>query len=204
MASSRRTAIVIGVLILAQMAGSAVVNFFAEAPLFDGAGFLINASAHSNQVAVAVFIAIIMEATWVAIAILAFPIIAEYSTRAALSLLAVSILCLTIGVVENAAVMSMVSLSQAYATASPADRAQLETVRVVVASARNWPHYLGRMSDGAAALFLYVALFRFALVPRAIGAIGIIAVASMLTGLAMPFFGHAVFSRYSPRSDSLN
>src|SRR6185436_19229342 len=114
MGSARRTAIIIGVLILAQMAGSALVNFFAEAPLFDGAGFLVNAAAHSNQVAVAVFIAILMEAIWVAIAILAFPIISGYSTRAALSLLSVSIVCLTIGVVENSSVMSMVSLSQAY------------------------------------------------------------------------------------------
>ena len=192
MGSARRTAIIIGVLILAQMAGSALVNFFAEAPLFDGAGFLVNAAAHSNQVAVAVFIAILMEAIWVAIAILAFPIISGYSTRAALSLLSVSIVCLTIGVVENSSVMSMVSLSQAYSTASAADRAQLETMRIVVSSARNWPHYLGRMSDGFAALALYIALFRFALVPRAVGALGMIAVASMLTGLAMPFFGRAV------------
>ena len=192
MESSRRTAIIIGVLILTQMAGSALVNFFAEAPLFDGGGFLVNAAVHSNQVAVAVFIAIAMEATWVAIAILAFPIIAGYSTRAALTLLAVAVLCLAIGVVENAAVMSMISLSQAYAVASADGRGQLEAMRVVVSSARNWPHFLGRMFDGLASLAFYIALFRFALVPRAIGALGIIAVASMLTGLAMPFFGRPV------------
>ena len=190
--SSRKAAIIIGILIIAQMAGSALVNFVAEAPLFDGAGFLVNAAAHSNQIAVAVFIAILMEATWVAIAILAFPIISEFSTRAALSLLAVAVSCLTIGVIENAGVMSMVSLSQNYSTATAADRAQLETMRVIVSSARNWPHYFGRMFDGLAALVFYVALFRFALVPRAISGLGMIAVASMLSGLAMPFFGHAV------------
>jgi hypothetical protein len=182
----------IGILIIAQMAGSALVNFFAEAPLFDGAGFLVNAAAHSNQIAVAVFIAILMEVTWVAIAILAYPIISALSTRAALSILAVAIVCLTIGVIENAGMMSMVSLSQTYSTATAAERAQLETMRAIVSSARNWPHYLGRMFDGLAALVFYIALFRFALVPRAISALGMIAVASMLTGLTMPFFNHSV------------
>ena len=189
--TQRKAAIIIGVLILAQMAGSALVNFSAEAPLFGG-GFLVNAASHSNQIAGAVFLAITIEATWVAIAILAFPILAERSTRSALALFAVSIVCLVIGVIENAAVMSMVSASQAYATGSATDRAQLEAIRVVVSSARNWPHYLGRMFDGLAALVFYVALFRFALIPRVISALGMIAVASMLTGLSMPFFGHAV------------
>jgi len=188
----RIAALTIGVLILAQMAGSALVNFFAEAPLFDGAGFLVNAASHSPQIAAAVFLAIAIEGTWVAIAILAFPILAKGSLRSGLTLFAISIVCVVIGVVENSGVMSMVSLSQAYAGASPADRAQLEAVRVVVASARNWPHFLGRMFDGLAALTFYIALFRFALVPRAISGLGMIAVASMIIGLSMPFFGHAV------------
>lgn len=190
--TQRKAAIIIGVLILAQMAGSALVNFFAEAPLFDGAGFLVNAASHSNQIAVAVFLAIILEATWVAISILAFPVFAERSTRSALAFFAVAIVCLVIGVIENAAVMSMVSASQSYAIATVSDRAQLQLMRGIVASARNWPHFLGRMFDGLAALVFYAVLFRFALVPRVISAFGMIAVASMLTGLSMPFFGRAV------------
>jgi hypothetical protein len=188
----RRAAVVIGILILAQMAGSALVNFFAEAPLFDGAGFLVNAASHSQQIGATVFLAVALEASWVAIAILAFPVLAERSLRSGLALFAVSIVCLVIGVIENSAVMSMVSLSQAYAAATPADRTQLEAVRVAVASARNWPHLFGRMFDGLAALTFYIALFRFALVPRTMTGLGMIAVASMLTGLAMPFFGHPV------------
>lgn len=190
--AGRRAAVTIGSLILAQMAGSALVNFFAEAPLFEGAGFLVNAASHSRQIGATVFLAIALEASWVAIAILAFPVLAERSLRSGLALFAVSIVCLVIGVIENSGVMSMVSLSQAYAAANPADRAQLEAVRVAVASARNWPHFLGRMFDGLAALTFYIALFSFALVPRAITGLGMIAVASMITGLAMPFFGHAV------------
>ena len=190
--TQRKAAIIIGVLIIAQMAGSALVNFFAEAPLFEGAGYLVNAASHSNQIAATVFLAILIEATWVAIAILAFPVIAERSTRLALALFAVTIGCLVIGVIENSAVMSMVSVSQAYSTTSASDRAQLEAIRNVVSAARNWPHLLGRMFDGLAALVFYVALFRFALIPRAISAVGMVAVGSMLTGLAMPFFGHPV------------
>jgi len=95
-------------------------------------------------------------------------------------------------VVENAAVMSMVSLSEAYTKASAAEREQLQMVKIVVASARNWAHYMARIFDGGAIFVFYVVLYRFALVPRALAGFGLIAVTLMVTAVAMPLFGHGV------------
>jgi hypothetical protein len=183
---------IIGVLILLQMVGGVMVNFVLEAPLFAAPGFLVNAASHSLQIGLAVVVGLIMEALWLGIAITAFPVFYQRTRTMALWLVALAGVVLAVAVVENAAVMSMVSASQAYAKANAAQREQLETVRAVVAAARNWPHFLARMLDGVTIFVLYVVLYRFALVPRAIAGFGLIAAVLMVAGVAMPLFGHDV------------
>jgi Domain of unknown function (DUF4386) len=96
-------------------------------------------------------------------------------------------------------VMSMVSLSQAYAKANAVQREQLQTIRVVVASARNWVHYMARIFDGVTIFVLYAVQYRLALIPRALAGFGLIAVMLQITAAAMPLFGHdVVFPMLAP------
>jgi hypothetical protein len=83
--SASRAGRIIGVLIILQMVGSAVVNFGIEVRVFDPPGFLINAASHSNQIGFAALLALAMEATWVGIAITAYPIFHQRTPRLALS-----------------------------------------------------------------------------------------------------------------------
>jgi len=190
---------IIGVLIIIQMVGGVMVNFVLEAPLFGAPGFLVNAASHSRQIGLAVVLGLIIEALWVGIAITAFPVFYQRTRAMALWFVALAGVVLAVAVVENAAVMSMVSVSEAYAKASAAGREQLETVRVVVASARNWPHFMGRIFDGVTIFVLYAVLYRFALIPRALAGFGLIAVMLQVTGVAMPLFGHdVVFPMLAP------
>jgi hypothetical protein len=183
---------IIGVLILLQMVGGFMVNFVLETPLFAAPGFLVNAAPHSLQIGLAAAVGLIMEALWLGIAITAFPVFYQRTRTMALWLVALAGVVLAVAVVENAAVMSMVSASQAYAKANAAQREQLETVRAVVAAARNWPHFMARMFDGVTLFVLYTVLYRFTLVPRAIAGFGLIAAVLMVAGVAMPLFGHDV------------
>ena len=160
MESAIRAGRIIGVLIIIQMVGGVMVNFVLEAPLFGTPGFLVNAASHSQQIGLAVVLGLILEASWVGIAITAFPVFYQRSRTLTLWFFALAVVVLAVAVVENAAVMSMVSVSQAYAKASTAQREQLETVRVVVASARNWPHFLARIFDGLTLFVLYAVLYR--------------------------------------------
>ena len=183
-----RTGRVIGVLIVLQMIGGFLVNFVLEAPLFGAPGFLANAAPHSQTIALGALLGIVTEALWVGIAVMAFPVFNERAQRMALWFFALAAAILAVAVVENAGVMSMVSVSEAYAKAGAVERAQLETVRVVVASARNWAHFLARMTDGLAILVFYLAVYRLALIPRVLGGFGIIAAVLQIIGVAMPFF----------------
>ena len=192
MEAAIRAGRIIGVLIIIQMVGGVMVNFVLEAPLFGAPGFLVNAASHSQQIGLAVVLGLILEASWVGIAITAFPVFYQRSRTMALWFFALAVVVLAVAVVENAAVMSMVSVSQAYAKASAAQREQLETVRVVVASARNWPHFLARIFDGLTLFVLYAVLYRFALIPRVLAGFGLIAVVLQVAGVGMPIFGHDV------------
>jgi len=192
MEAASRAGRIIGVLIIIQMIGSGMVNFVMEGPLSAAPGFLVNASSHSRQIALAVLLGLVTEALWVGIAVTAFPVFWQRSRRMALWLVALAVVSLAVGVVENIGVMSMVSLSEAYAKASAVEREQLQTVRVIVASARDWPHFISRIFVGGAIFVFYGVLYRFKLIPRALAGFGLIAAVLMVTAVAMPLFGHDV------------
>ena len=199
MEAAIRAGRIIGFIIVVQMAGGMVVNFFLEAPLFGTPGFLVNAASHSRQIGLAALLGLITEALWVGIAITAFPIFYKRTRAMALWFFALAVVVLSAAFVENTGVMSMVSLSEAYTKASAAGLEQLQTVRVVVASARNWAHFLARVIDGATIFIFYVVLSRFALIPRAIAGFGLIAAALMVTSVSMPLLGSdVVFPMLAP------
>jgi putative alpha-1,2-mannosidase len=123
---------------------------------------------------------------------MALPLLQQRARAMALWFAALAVVVLAVAVLESASVMSMVSVSEAYAKATAAEREQLQTVRIIVASARNWPHFLARICDGGMIFAFYAALYRSALVPRAIAGFGLIASVLMVTGVGMPLFGHEV------------
>jgi hypothetical protein len=192
MRAARRAGRIVGLLIIIQMVAGAIVNFALEAPLFDAPGFLVNAASHPKQLGLAVLVALVAEALWIGIAITAFPVFGRRARTMALWFIALAVVILAAAVVENAAVMSMISLSEAFSKASTVEREQLQMVKIVAASARNWAHYMARIIDGGAIFVFYAVLYRLELVPRALAGFGLIAVILMVTAVAMPLFGHPI------------
>jgi hypothetical protein len=190
--TAKGAARVIGVLILAHMIGSAVVNFVLLGPVFSGPGFLVNAAAHSTAMGLTALLGVATGSLVVAMAITAFPVFRQYSQRWALWFFALAVVGFSVAVVENINLMSLLSLSEAYAKASTVDREHFQFLRVVVASARNWAHFLGLFVGGSTFLVFYAAQYRFKLIPRVLAAVGVAAVLSQMTSVALPLFGHEV------------
>ena len=189
---------VIGFLLIVHMLGSGVVNFVMERPLFGGT-FLLNAASSSQRIGLAVIVGLITEAAWIVIAITAFPIFFRRSQRMALLLVVLAAVGLALAVVENIGVLSMVSLSEAYAKASEVDREQLRVASVIVIAARDWPHFLARMFGGVLTFVFYSMLYRFAMVPRLLAAFGLIAAVLVVISLTLPIFGQKViFAMLAP------
>jgi hypothetical protein len=183
---------IIGLLLLAQMIVGVLVNFVLLGPIFSPPGYLANASAHPMLFGFSALLGIAGASMSAAIAIAAYPVLVRHSQRAALAFVALSVAGLSASVVENMHLLSMLSLSESFANAAPADRDLFPLLKTVVGSARNWAHYLELIIGGSTLLVFYTALYRFALIPRVMAALGLVAVCLQLISVAMPFFGREV------------
>jgi hypothetical protein len=199
MTTAKNAGRVAGALILVQGIGGYIVNFGLIAPATAPPGFLVNAAPHALRVGMTALLGIFMGAFATAIAITVWPVFKKHSERMALSFLALAIAALALAVVENGRLMSMVSLSQAYAASGAADPAAFEGLRGVVAAARNWAHFTHLIIGGSTFFILYATTFRFALIPRAIAAFGMAAVALQMATVSMPLLGgHVIFPLLAP------
>lgn len=179
-----------GVLVLAQSVAGAVMNFALMGPVVAAPGFLVNAAAHPLHVSLAVLLGLAAGALSVGIAIAAWPVFRRHSPAMALWFLALAVVGFSLAAFESISNLSLLSLSQAYASADAADADLFQGLRGVVASARNGAHYIGMIVAGSMVFVLYSVLYRFALVPRALAAFGLVAAMLQLAAVTMPVFGH--------------
>jgi hypothetical protein len=183
----------VGVLYLVQMIVAPLVNFVLLAPALTAPpGFLANAAANTMQVNVAVLLSLVTGALALGIAIVAVPVFRRHSYAMALWFLALAVVHFSGIVVEGIAVRSMLSLSQEYVKADPADIGLFHAPGTLVRSVRNSAHYMNLLVSGSLLLVLYAVLFRFALIPRALSAFGLATVALLITGSMIPLSGQPV------------
>ena len=192
MTSAKNAGRVAGALILVQGIGGYVVNFGLIAPATAPPGFLINAAPHALRVGMTALLGILAGALAMAIALTVWPVFKKHSERMALCLLALGTAALALAVVENGRLMSMLSLSQAYAASGATDPAAFEGLRSVVAAARNWAHFTHLIIGGSTFFVLYATAFRFALIPRVLAGFGMAAVALQMATVATPLLGGQV------------
>jgi hypothetical protein len=192
MRSAKSTGRLIGMLLFVQLAGL-IVPFVLLHPLTRGSReFLANAAGASLQIRVAVFLLFANCALTIGIAVAAWPVFRQYSEAMALWLVAVSVIMFSLQAVDNAHVLSMLSLSQQYAQAGGPDEL-FQTLAAAVGSARRWAHFTELLVIDCWIFLLYSVLYRFALVPRALAAFGLITVMLHFTGIPLPgFLGYSI------------
>ncbi len=187
MKSAKSTGRLVGMMLFVQLAGL-IVPFVLLLPLTTGAQYyLANAAGKSFQIKMAVFLLFANCALTIAIAIAAMPIFRQYSDRMALLLLAMSVIMFSLQAVDNAHILSMMSLSQQYAMAGGPDQL-FQTLAAVVGSTRKWTHYSELFVIDAWIFLLYSMLFRFTLVPRGLAVFGLLTVILHFTGITLPLF----------------
>jgi hypothetical protein len=174
------------------MVGGILVNFVLTAPLFGSPGFLVSASAHANQIALSALCGIALGLFSVVIAVAVAAVASERARGLALLLLALAAASLAATMVEQMNVMSMLSLSEAYAKSSTVDQAGFQGLRLVVSAARNSSHYIGLVVAGLMLLVFYATLFRTVLIPRALATFGLVAACLQIIAVSMPLFGISI------------
>lgn len=187
MKSAKSVGRLIGALLLVQLAGL-IAPFVMLHPIARGSrDWLANAAASSFQIRTAVFLLFANTALTIGIAIAAWPVFRRYGERTALWLVALGVIMFTLQAVDNAHVLSMVSLSQQFAQAGgPVDVFQI--LAAAAGSTRKWVHYSELLAIDAWIFLLYTVLFRSALVPRVLTAFGLLTVLLHITGITLPLW----------------
>ncbi len=184
---------IVGGFLLVQFVVALVFNVFLLGPVISQPpGWIVNAAAQPLTVSLSVVLALVADALWLAIAIVAYPLLARVSLRTAVAFVALTSVALALSAVENGHLLTLRTMSQAYASAGASDRELFETLRVIFGAARNWAHYTHLIVTGISILAFFVTLFRFFLVPRALAAFGIVAAMLQIAAVTMPIFGRPV------------
>ena len=183
---------IVGALLLTKLVFGPIQNFTLMNPVVAAPGFLVNAAANPLNLPLAAMIAFGLALVTVAIAAVAWPVFRRAAPSLALAFVAFSVVGVATSLVECMSMMSMQSLSLAFAEAAGADPALYDGLRIVVGKARNWAHYVNLMVGGVTVGTMFLLMYRARLVPRAICAFGMATVLAQLYSLGLPFFGGAV------------
>jgi hypothetical protein len=125
----------------------------------------------------------------VAMAVVAWPHVRVRSYGLGLWLLALAVINFTLQILENTHWLSMLSVSQAYAEAIPADAGLFQPLGIVVRAVWKWTHFSHILIVVAWLFTLYCVLFRCAMVPRVLAIIGMVTCLSQFIGITLPVFG---------------
>ncbi len=188
MDSSKGTARIIGCLVFTHLLVGLMVPFIMLDRVKRAAGLVQSAAASPGQIRAAVLLLFVGSALAIAITITAFPVIRRCSRMMALWLLAVAVTGFTLQAVDNAAILSALSLSQEYAKADASKMELFQGLAVVANSARKWAHYSSLLVMVSWILLLCAALYRFRLVPRVLAGVGFVASVLQIGGVTLRGF----------------
>lgn len=150
--------------------------------------YLTVASEMSATIKTAVFLLFGTATVTMAIAITAYPVFREYSPRWTLIFLAISVVWFVMQCLDNAYILSMLSLSRRFAENAGANADLYNLLAAQTRSTRMWVHYTELLIFDVWFTLFYGIVLRFSLMPRWISIVGLIAVALHLVAIPLPMF----------------
>jgi Domain of unknown function (DUF4386) len=186
MESARRAGRLVGLLLLLQLLGLTLGFIFVMPGTTPD--FLEDSARHAAQIKLGVFILLATAAVTLAISLAAYPSLRKHSEVAALAFLAVGIIWFAIQAVDNAHILSLLSLSQLHAEGAVPNAEVFAPLAAAARSTRRWMHYTELLIIDAWSLMLYALFFRFALVPRLLTGFGVAVVLVHTAAITLPVF----------------
>lgn len=190
MGSTKRIGRVVGLLILVQLAIGLLVMFGLLQPLTTPTDFLDNAAGSSFQLGVAGVLWFALGALTLGVAVAAWPVFHQHGPAMALWFLSSSVVAFALLAVESSSMMSMVSLGRDWAAAGGPESELFDALGAAVRARHDWAFLASALIGELTILVHYGILYRFALIPRTLSALGLVTVALKIAALTRPFFGH--------------
>lgn len=188
MISHRKTAMIVGALfIIATIAG--MVGAILLGPILDDPEYLVNTSAHENEVALGALLTLIMGVAVVGIAVMIFPILKNVDEGLALAYVGFRTLECVILIIVAMSYLSLLTLSQEYVAAGTLDATSFEAQGAILLAQTEWSNVPVDIVFGLGCLMVYYLLYQSKLVPRPLSAWGFIGGTLMLVAAPLGAFG---------------
>jgi hypothetical protein len=182
----------LGALLLVQMAVGIWINFGLLAPVFQPPGFLHNAAEHPARIGLSALLGIGGSGLSLLAMSLLWPWVSKAGPVLARVYAAVVVASFVGALIEQGAVLSMLSLSENFQRAGTDAEALYQGLRGVVAAQRNWAHYIHLLISGVGLLAMHALLFRGRCLPRLLTGFGMLAALLQMYSVAQPLFGGEV------------
>ncbi len=197
MNSTRKTAVMTGMLfIIATLTGPILATPLI--PDLTGSDYLIQLSAHTNQVAAGVLLWIIGYFACAGIAIALYPVLRERSTGLALGSVIFRTIEAAFYLVGVVSLLSLLALGQQFRTAGAADRTSLQVIGSLLVNVRDQAALVGVFAFCVGAFMYYYVFFQSRLIPRWLSGFGIVAIILMSTACVLALFSGNRITSYIP------
>ena len=181
---------VIGLLLVVHLVIGLILPYVLLAPVSRPAGaFLEQAAGMATTVRLSVLMLLVGSAASLGIASAGWPIFRQRQETLAIWLLALAAISFALQLIENAHWLTLLSLSQAYATAGAGEASQFQVLGLAAHAAFRWAHYSHILVAVGWLLALYAVLYRGAFVPPALALAGAIGALLHFVGIILPAFG---------------
>lgn len=182
-----RTSRVLGALLILQMVGL-IVPFILLGPIaIPSSEFLLSAAGNEAQLKLAVLLLFANTALTLGISIWAWPVFRSHNERLALWLIAVGVTVVVIQMIDNAQILTIISLGKSYAEAGLGVDG-VQGLAALVGATRRWVHYSELVAVDSWIFMLYVLLYKSGLVPKWLAGLGLLTVALHFAGVPMMAF----------------
>jgi hypothetical protein len=189
MISSRKTAIIVGVLfIIGTIAG--VLSVLFTGPILDDPDYLTKVASNQNQIIMGVLLVLIMGFALAMVPVMMFPIFRKYNEALALGSIVFR------GVLEAVTYIAIVitwllllTLSQEYMKAGAPDASYFQTLGTLLLIADDWIAQILAIVFSLGALAIYYLFYQSKLIPRWLSIWGLIGAILYLAAPLLAMFG---------------
>ena len=188
---TKKTARIVAVLLLLTIIIGILINQFLQGPIIFSKDFLTKVSANSNQIIFSTILGIAAGAIGVGITVILLPIFKQYKGLSYLYF-GFSIIAFAIILIDNAIILSILTLSQENVKAEASTTGYLESLGTVLYQTRWWTHYTTLLISGLPLFMFYYLFFLSNLIPRFISVWGLIGVLMLFTEVLLSFFGQGI------------
>lgn len=188
MNTAKQVGRVIGLTLVVQILVSAPVYARLLVPATN-ADYLTGAAGAAMQIRIGLLLMFVLGAQSVVAAVVALPLFRQHSERMAFAYLALSAVALATLAMESMATRNLLTVSLEVAKQGEVTET-LRTLGAVGRTNRATAHFTNLVFAHATLCFLFLILFRFSLVPRALAGFGVAATLLSTTAVAMPLLGY--------------